>query len=198
MTEIIKNTELENKETQEQEVKTFTQEEVDKLIQAETDRKTTKALQTAKEKWEEEYKAKLETEKSEAEKLASMSAEERAKAEFESQRAEWEKEKAEFEKGKLKLEATKELSSEGLPVEFVDYVLADTAEQTQANIKMFKETWSKALDQMVSERLKGKTPSVGSTLPETSKLTKEEFGKLSYKERQSMLNVDPDLLKKLK
>ena len=162
--------------------KTFTQSELDEILKTRLDREMKK------------YKTDL----GEAEKLASMSAEERAKAEFESQRAEWEKEKAEFEKGKLKLEATKELSSEGLPVEFVDYVLADTAEQTQLNIKTFEETWSKALDQMVSERLKGKTPSVGSTLPETSKLTKEEFGKLSYKERQSMLNVDPDLLKKLK
>src|SRR5699024_8911177 len=106
--------------------KTYTQEELDKLLQAETDRKVSKALETSRAKWEQEYKEKLEAEKSEAERLGSMTAEERARAEFEKEKAEWLKEKTEFEKERLKLEATKILDAEGLPISFVDYVLTDS------------------------------------------------------------------------
>ena len=182
-----------------EETKTYTEEELQKLLQSETDRKVSKALETAKSKWEQEYEQKLEAEKSEAEKLASMSAEERAKAEFEREKEEWLKEKSKFEKEKMKLEATKLLNSEGLPITFVDYVVGDTAEDVQENIKVFKEEWTKSLDEAVTERLKGRTPS-GSALQskDIAKMTKAEFGKLPYKERERMLKVDPDIVSKLK
>ena len=182
-----------------EEPKTYTEEELQKMLQSSTDKRVTEALKTAKEKWEAEYSEKLESEKSEAEKLASMSAEERAKAEFEKEKAEWLKEKSTFEKEKMKLEATKLLNSEGLPITFVDYVVGDTAEDVQENIKVFKDEWTKSLDEAVTERLKGRTPS-GSALQskDIAKMSKAEFGKLPYKERERMLKVDPDIVSKLK
>lgn len=182
-----------------EETKTFTEEEVQKMIQAETDRKTTKALQTAKEKWEAEYQEKLETERSEAEKLASMSAEERAMAEFKAEKEAWEEQRAQFEKERMQLEATKMLSAEGLPVSFVEYVTGDTAEEVTENIETFKTEWKKALEDAVADKLKGRVPS-GSALQSKDivNMTKEEFGKLPYKERSRMLSVDPDIVSKLK
>ena len=157
-------------ETEEvEEPKTYTEEELQKMLQSSTDKRVTEALKTAKEKWEAEYNEKLESERSEAEKLASMSAEERAKAEFEKEKAEWLKEKSTFEKEKMKLEATKLLNSEGLPITFVDYVVGDTAEDVQENIKVFKDEWTKSLDEAVTERLKGRTPS-GSALQSKDKI----------------------------
>lgn len=179
--------------------KTYTQEELDKLLQAETDRKVSKALETSRAKWEAEYKEKLEAEKSQAEELASMTAEERARAEFEKEKAEWLKEKATFEKERLKLEATKILDAEGLPISFVDYVLTDSAEGVKENIKVFKEQWNKELDEAITERLKGKAPASGSLQhKDIVNMTKEEFGKLSYRERAKMLEIDPDIMGKLK
>lgn len=179
--------------------KTYTQEELDKLLQAETDRKVSKALETSRAKWEAEYKEKLEAEKSQAEELASMTAEERARAEFEKEKAEWLKEKSEFEKERLKLEATKILDAEGLPISFVDYVLTDSAEGVKENIKVFKEQWNKELDEAITERLKGKAPASGSLQhKDIVNMTKEEFGKLSYRERAKMLEIDPDIMGKLK
>lgn len=189
----------ETKTETEVETKTYSQEELDKLLQSETDRKVSKALETSKAKWLEEYQAKLEQEKSEAEKLASMSAEERAKTEFEKERQKWLKEKSTFEKEKMKLEATKLLSNEGMPISFVDYVIGDTAEQVNENIKTFKEAWKVALEETVTEKLKGKSPA-GSSLQNKDivNMTKEEFGKLPYKERTRMLQIDPEILSKLK
>lgn len=186
-------------ETKQAETKTYTEEELQKLLQSETDRKTTKALETAKAKWEEEYKANLEKAKSEAEKLASMSAEERARAEFQKEKDAWEKEKSSFEQEKMKLEATKLLSAEGLPISFVDYVANGTAEQVNENVKAFKDAWSKALDEAVTDKLKGKAPAAsGLANKDIVNMTKEDFGKLSYKERSRMLSVDPDIVSKLK
>ena len=187
---------VEEVETEEvEETKTYTEEELQKLLQSETDRRIT----SAQKKWEAEYMERLEAETSEAEKLASMSAEERAKSEFEKEKAEWLKEKSTFEKEKMKLEATKLLNSEGLPITFVDYVVGDTAENVQENIKVFKDEWTKSLDEAVTERLKGRTPS-GSALQskDIAKMSKAEFGKLPYKERERMLKVDPDIVSKLK
>lgn len=182
-----------------EETKTYTEEELQKQLQSATDKRVTEALKTAKEKWEAEYNEKLEAEKSQAEELASMSAEERARAEFEKEKEEWLKEKSTFEKEKMKLEASKILNTEGLPITFVDYVVGDTAEDVQENIKVFKDEWTKALDEAVTEKLKGKTPS-GSALQskDIAKMSKEEFGKLPYKERERMLKVDPDIVNKLK
>lgn len=197
--EELKDEETVEQKTDDQEPKTYTQEELDMLLQAETDRKVSKALETSKAKWEEEFQAKLEAEKSEAEKLASMSAEERAKAEFEQEKEEWLKEKNSFEKEKMKLEATKLLDAEGMPISFVEYVVGDTAEQVTENIKVFKDAWTTALDSAITERLKGKSPDNSSLQnKDIVNMTKEEFGKLPYKERSRMLQIDPEILSKLK
>lgn len=189
--EEIKNENVEeNKET-----KTYTEEELQKLLQAEGDRRVT----SAQKKWESEFQEKLEAEKSQVEEMASMTAEERARAEFEKEKAEWLKEKSDFEKEKLKLEATKVLDAEGLPISFVDYVLTDTEEGIKENIKVFKEQWDKELDEAITERLKGKAPASGSLQhKDIVNMTKEEFGKLPYKERARMLEIDPEIMGKLK
>lgn len=194
--EEIKPDDVEETESEEiEETKTYTEEEMKNMLQSETDRRIT----SAQKKWEAEYKEKLEAEKSQAEELASMTAEERAKAEFEKEKEAWLKEKTEFEKEKLKLEATKVLDAEGLPISFVDYILTDSAEGIKENIKVFKEQWEKELDEAITERLKGKAPASGSLQhKDIVNMTKEEFGQLPYKERARMLNIDPEIMNKLK
>ena len=66
-------------------------------------------MKTAEQKWQREYEKKLEDEKSEAEKLAKMSADERAKAEFEKEKTKFEQDRAQFNRDRLELETVKEL-----------------------------------------------------------------------------------------
>ena len=54
----------------------------EKDFQSEVDRRVTEALKTAHTKWQTEYETKLKAEKDEAARLAKMSADERAQAEF--------------------------------------------------------------------------------------------------------------------
>ena len=194
--DVVLEEEVKTDEVEEtKEDKTYTEEELQKLLQSETDRRVSEAIKTREEKWKKEFEEK----RSEAETLASMTAEERARAEFEKEKAEWLKEKSEFEKERLKLEATKILDAEGLPISFVDYVLTDSAEGVKENIKVFKEQWNKELDEAITERLKGKAPASGSLQhKDIVNMTKEEFGKLSYRERAKMLEIDPDIMGKLK
>lgn len=181
---------------QNEEVKTFTQEEVDKLLQSETDRKTSKALETAKAKWEEEFKAKLESEKSEAEKLAKMSEEERFKAELTKEREVFEAERKAFQIERLEAQTVKELSSSGLPVEFADYLKADSADQIKVNIDTFKEKWTSAIQAAVEDRLKGTTPKVATAT--SNNISKDDFKRMNLEEKMKLFEENPDVYNSLK
>lgn len=123
--------------------KTFTQEEVDKMI--------------AK-------RLKREKEKAEAEKLAKMSEKERQQALFDKQVKEFEETKKAFENEKLLNETTKQLATKNLPVEFADMLKGSDAESTFENIKVFEEKFNKALEASINERLKRNVPKVPSSI----------------------------------
>ena len=97
----------------------------------------------------------------EAVKKATMSPEEKAAYEKE------EKEKALSEREdaislrERRADAKELLADNGLPVEFRDMVMGKDKEETQANVKMFKEKFDAAVQAQVEVRLKGKTPSSG-------------------------------------
>lgn len=176
--------------------KTFSETEFKAQLQSETDKRVSQALQTSKAKWEEEYKAKLNAEKSEAEKFGAMTAEERNKAELDAMKKTFEEERQAFLKEKMELQTIKELQSEGLPTEFSSYISDETAEITKANIQVFKKQWASAIENALDERLKGKTPSASSSLG--SSITKEQFNKMGYNERAKLIEEDPALYESLK
>lgn len=191
--------EVETEQTTEQvEVKTYTQDELDKLLQAETDRKTTKALETAKAKWEEEFKSKIENDRSETEKLAKLSEAERIEAIWKKKEQEWETERLQNQTEKLEAQTIKELSFSGLPTEFASYLLADNAESIKQNIDTFKLKWSEALEKAVDERIKSTGSTPQSSNKQASAYTKEQLAKMNYHERAKVVAENPDLLKQLK
>ena len=149
-------------QTQEQSVKTYTQDEVDKLLQQETDRRVTSALQ--------KQQRKFEAEKAEAEKLRDM--DEALKKEYE------------FNK-----------RVRGLPIQFVDYIVADDAETMMTNINNFEKAWKAALADAVNARLAQPAPK-GSAATQTG-LTKEQFRKLSVSQQAELYKTNPELYKTL-
>lgn len=177
--------------------KTYTEEELQKLLQSETDRKVSKALETAKSKWQEEYEAKLEQEKSEAEKLAKLSEQERQQLELDKMKQQFEEERKKFMREKLELQTVKELSSLGLPTDFANFVMADDAETIQSNIATFKTQFEQAIEKAVNERLQGTTPKTA-TKQANGGITKEQFRKMSIAEKTALFNEDPDLYNELK
>lgn len=191
----VENNEIVDETVETPEVKTFTQEELDKLLQAEGDKRTTQALATAKAKWEQEFQQKLESERTEAEKLARMSEAERLQAEFDKRVAEFESKQAEFQRAQLESQTIKELSQSGLPIEFANYLLASDAESIKTNIDTFKAQWVSAIEKAVDERLKGSTPQTSNRQAGT--MSKLEFGRLDIHTRTKMMQENPEMVNQI-
>ena len=136
-------------------------EELQALLQKETDKRVTQALNTAKAKWEAEFGEKLETEKAEAARLAKLTADQREKELFEKQKSEFAVQQQAFQREQMLNSTMIELQKESLPVNFAEYLLADTAEAVAENITAFKSKWQEALQKAVDDRLKGTTPKGG-------------------------------------
>lgn len=159
------------------EVKTFTQEEVDKMI--------TKRL--ARER--KDIEAKVEAERKEAEQLATLSEKERQQALFEKQVKEFEETKKAFENERLLNEVSKQLASKNLPIEFAEMLKGQDAETSFENIKAFESKFNEALEKAVNDRVKGTTPRVGTT---SNGVTKEQFKRMSAKEQTDLFRTNKD------
>lgn len=115
----------------------------------------------AQAKWAAELDEKLNSARSEGEKLAKMNADERAKAKFETDKKKFESERAKYEAERLEFEAVKQLSENKLPVSFAKMCVGENAEETKANIEEFKTAWNDALQSAVNDRMRGTTPKAG-------------------------------------
>lgn len=172
--------ETENEDVKNQykeEDKTYTQEELDKLLQSETDRRVTEALKTSRAKWEKEYKEKLEKEKKEAERLSKLSADEREKEILKQKEEELEEKEQAIRLRELQLDTIEILAEENLPVGFAEFLIKDNAETTNDNIKKFKKEWQKAISNAVDERIKGKSPKLPETKLKSNQI--DDFMKLA-------------------
>ena len=181
-------TELENTNTgaaeqAEPTPKTYTEEEVQVLLQKEGDRRVTEALKKAERKQSEKAK--------EAEKLARMNATEKYEYELEQrEKAIAEKERA-LTLAENKNEASRILAEKDIDLALVDFVVAEDADTMNENIKKL----AKGIARSVEKRLAGKSPAKAPDQNEG--LTKEAFNKMTVAEQQALYNNDPELYKKM-
>ena len=145
------------------EEKTFTQAELDKILNkkfAQWQKKTEEA------KAEAERKAKL----TEAEKLAE-------------ERKEFEAMKKQFEYEQRVNSTSKVLASNNLPIEFADFLIAESDEATTQRVDLFKNAFNEALENALVERLKGNTPKTSTvqtrtfTINDIKNMSAEEINK---------------------
>lgn len=150
------NTGAEESVGAENKTQTFDEVLSNKEYQAEFDRRVSKAIETAKTKWQEINDA----EKSEAEKLAKMNKEQ--KLEYEAQKANKEKDNAlaELNAYKLKEQALAIASEKGLEVSLLNLIdfKTVTAEKLNENIDNLSVVFNKAVERAVNEKLKEDTP----------------------------------------
>lgn len=161
---------VENKE------KMFSQAELDSIIE--------KRLGKEKAKWEK----KVKEEADEAARMAQMSEAEKQEAlfnkrvqEFEEREAAFNEAQAALQREKMLNETNKQLSERGLPLNFAEHIMADTAENTLANIEAFEKEWQAAINKAVDSKLRGSTPtspvSKSNKPKDTSKMSFSEFAK---------------------
>ena len=174
-------------EQQDQETKTYTQEEVNKLLQQETDRRVTSALQ--------KQQKKFEAERAEADKLREMDEAQKKEYEFNKRVAELEAKEKEFALTQNKLSASKVLADRGLPIQFVDYVVAEDAETMMQNINTFETAWKAAVADAVNARIASPAPK-GKNVSQTG-MTKDEFRKLTLAQQTEIYKTNPELYKQM-
>lgn len=128
----------------------------DKTYQAEFDRRVQKALETARSKWE----AEEQTKRTEAEKLAKMDAEQKAKYELKKANEERDSALAKLNAYELKSTAIKIAQEKGLDIsllEDIDYS-KQTAETITTIIETKKAVFDKAIEKAMNDKYKEKSP----------------------------------------
>lgn len=165
--------------------KTYTEEEVQALLQAEGDRRVSSALK--------KQKKEFEAQTAEAEKLRAMDENQRKDYEYDKRLKELEEKERQFAVAQNKLEATKVLSNRGLPIEFVDYIVAEDAETMMENITTFEKAFKSAVADAVAQKIASPTPK-GSSVKQTG-LTKEEFNKMTVAQQAELFRTNPELYK---
>lgn len=169
------------------ETKTYTQEEVDKMLQSEVDRRITSALK----KQAKSNEAKIK----EAQKLAQMNESEKFQYELEQrEKAIEEKEKA-LALAENKNEASKILADKGLSLSLVDFVIAEDAETMNSNIRLLEKAFKDSVKREVEKRLGSSAPK--KNLPPDETITKEQAKKMGIRERQQLLMNNPELYAQL-
>ena len=165
-------------------VKTYTQDEVLKLLQSETDKRVTQALATQAKKFEKKLS------------LSQLDGDERVKAEKDNRIAELEEQLAAFTIERNKSELKSVLASRGLSAEFADILLInDDIETSQANIDKLDKLFKAAVKAEVEKRLVGNAPKGNGGA--AMEYTKETAKKMSLAEMNKLANSNPEQFKQL-
>ena len=164
--------------------KTYSQEEVLKLLQSETDRRVTEALNKQQRKYEKQLS------------LSKLDGDEREKAEKDNKIAELEEKLAQYEIEKNRSELKSVLSTRGLSAEFADIIaINDDIAASQANIDKLDKLFKAAVKAEVEKRLAGNVPKGNGTA--TTEITRETAGKLSLEEMNELAKKDHEKFSKL-
>lgn len=139
---------------------TYTQAQLD----SEADKRTAKALETAKAKWEEEQAKALEDAKSEGARLAKMTADEKAQ-ELEKQRqAALDKREAELNQRELSTSTKSLLVDKGLPTDFTDSLVSlGDADKIKTAVESIQKTIQETVNKQVEAKLQTDSPKNGAS-----------------------------------
>lgn len=184
-TEVVETETVDNPETTDAD-KTFTQDELDHIVQERVKRAVAKAQKDAEDK--------IKQAQSEGERLAKLTKDERAKEEEAKRLADLEAREKAIAVKELRIETQSLLSDEGLPIEFLDVVMADTAESVKENIASIRKVFDEAVEKRVNERLTQDKPRRGATAGAMSKA--EIMAVQDAKERQKLIAENLELFRK--
>ena len=146
-------------------------EDVNKMIQ---DRITREQA-----KWEK----KVQDERTEAEKLAKMKADEKIKYQQEKREKELADRERELTTRELKAQAYETLAEKGIPKELVELLNYENAETCNASIEILEKAFQPAVEKAVNEKLRGGEPQkqFNNSYVDTDKMSDDEYYKRIFK-----------------
>lgn len=176
-----------NQETTVEEPKTYTQEEVDKLLQSEADRRVNEAMKKAERKKEAAIK--------EATKLAKMDEEQRYQYELEQREKAIADKERELALAENKATASMVLSNRGISAELVNLVVAEDADTMNQNIQLLEKAFKESVKAEVEKRLATSTPK--KNLPLDTAISRDSFRKMPLSKQAEIYRTNPELYKTL-
>lgn len=172
-----------------------TLDELNKMLQSETDKRVTQALKTQKEKLLEEVKDTIKKERDEAKRLAKLTEEEKNRELLNKREAELKAREEELLLKSVKLEAVNIMNDKKIPVSLVNFVATGNAEETLKNIDVLDKAFKEAVELAVVERLKGKTPKGSSNSGQINPFATETF---NLTKQGELFKENPELARQLK
>ena len=143
--------------------------------QAEFDRRVTKALNTARTRWEQEQADMAD----ESKRLERMTAAQRERYQLDKDKAAFDAQKTAFAAEQMRVSVGAELQKRGLDAGFAKYLSGKTAEESSANLTEFEKLWNQAISAAVTTRMRG---SSAPKEPEGGGLTQERIKAMSQSE----------------
>lgn len=122
-----------------------------------SDKQLNDILAKQRSKWEKDAEAKV----SEAQRLAKMNADEKAKYELQKAQDALTEREAEINRRELLATAKDELVSRGLPLELTDMLNLESADSVQSSMAALEKVFRASVEAEVNKKLKGTPPNKG-------------------------------------
>lgn len=172
----------------------LTQEELALMLQKESDKRVSSALETARVKWEAEIGTKMDSHLKDYEKRAQMTPEELKAMDLESKFKALEEKERQYEQMTRKMEINNTLSNKGLSTVLTDFVYDDDMEVVEQKIATLEQLVMGMVNEEVEKRIGNTKPGANIN---TEGMDKDAFSKLSIAERTELYKKDPELFKQL-
>lgn len=177
--------------------KTFSQAEVDEMVKSRLAREKDKMRSSLRAEIEEDVRNKIKNEQSEANKLKKMNEDQRRKYDMDKKDQEIAELKAKLNRSDMEHVATDLLSKKGISAdsEILNFVVAEDAETTQANIDRFVDLINKKAQANRREDFDVPEPKNGFHGEKAADV--KEFNKMGYHERLELKQKQPTLYQQL-
>lgn len=177
--------------------KTFSQAEVDEMVKSRLAREKDKMKSLLRAEIEEDVRNKIKNEQSEANKLKKMNEDQRRKYDMDKKDQEIAELKAKLNRSDMEHVATDLLSKKGISAdsEILNFVVAEDAETTQANIDRFVDLINKKAQANRREDFDVPEPKNGFHGEKAADV--KEFNKMGYHERLELKQKQPTLYQQL-
>lgn len=178
--------------------KTFSQAEVDAMVQSRLAREKAKMKSSLRAEVEEDVRNKIKNEESEANKLKKMNEDQRHKYDMDKKDQEIAELKAKLNRSDMEHVATDLLSKKGISAdsETLNFVVAEDAETTQANIDRFVDLINKKAQTNRRKDFDVPEPKSGNNNSSNS-VSKERFRDMTYHEKLKLKMEQPTVYKQL-
>jgi len=176
------------------ETTTYTQEDFNKKLQSETDKRVSQAIATAKAKWESEIAGKIDIQLKDYEKKASMTPEQLKALDLEEKFKMLEAKEKEYQAMTRKMEISQKLQEKKLSTMLVDFVYADDMDVVEQKIATLEQLVLGMVNEEVEKRISSNKPK---SSVQTAGLDKEKFQKMGVVERQELFRTNPELYRQL-